>query len=78
MAVSHQYQGKQIGQKLLKYAIGFAQKQHWKELLLYSNRKLENAIYLYRKFGFEEVEMEKDNPYVRGDIKMKLDLLNNY
>lgn len=74
MAVSPEFQGKQIGQKLLKYAIDFARWQNWQELLLYSNRKLKNAIYLYRKFGFEEVEIEKSNPYARGDIKMKLQL----
>lgn len=72
MAVDPNYQGKQIGQKLLKFVVDFAKKQTWKKLLLYSNRKLENAIYLYRKFGFVEIEIEKDNPYTRGDIKMKL------
>ncbi|HET8753890.1 MAG TPA: GNAT family N-acetyltransferase [Salinimicrobium sp.] len=71
MAVTPEYQAKKIGQEMLKYSLDFAQSKNWKKLILYSNRKLENAIYLYRKFGFEEVEIEKDNPYARGDIKME-------
>ncbi|MCM5663571.1 GNAT family N-acetyltransferase [Galbibacter mesophilus] len=70
MAVSPAYQGKKIGQELLKFTIETAKKEKFKQLLLYSNRKLENAIYLYRKYGFEEVTLEKNNPYQRADIKM--------
>lgn len=72
MAISPEYQGKKIGQALLKFSIEFAKNQGWGTLLLYSNRKLENAVYLYKKFGFKEIEIEKDNPYARGDIKMEL------
>lgn len=70
MAVTPTYQGQKIGQKLLKHSICFAKEKQWKELVLYSNRKLENAIYLYLKYGFEEVEINEENPYDRGDIKM--------
>lgn len=72
MAVTPKFQGQKIGQKLLEFSIDFAKEQQWKELILYSNRKLQNAIYLYRKFGFEEIPIEENNPYARGDIKMKL------
>lgn len=74
MAVIPEFQGKKIGQDMLTFSIDFAKSQEWEKLLLYSNRKLVNAIYLYRKFGFEEVEIEKINPYARGDIKMELAL----
>jgi ribosomal protein S18 acetylase RimI-like enzyme len=47
--------------------------QGYKAILLYSNKKLENSIYLYRKFGFKEVPNE-DSPYARGNIKMLLKL----
>ena len=73
MAVSPKYQGLKIGQQLMTYCIEFAKNNHWKELLLYSNTKLENAIYIYRKFGFNEVPI-KGSPYSRGNIKMILDL----
>jgi len=72
MAVDQSYQGQKIGQKLMVHGIAFAKSQNWKELLLYSNTILEPAIYIYKKFGFREVVMEKDTPYARSNIKMKL------
>ncbi len=74
MAVSPKYQGLKIGQKLMDYCIEFSKKQGWKKIMLYSNRKLVPAINLYRKTGFEEVELEKDTYYERSDIKMILQL----
>ncbi len=74
MAVTPEQQGKKIGQKLMEHTLEFAREQGWKSLILYSNRKLENAIYIYKKYGFEEIPLEDNNPYSRGDIKMKLEL----
>ena len=74
MAVSPQYQGLKIGQQLMQHCIDFAREKNWSQLLLYSNTILENAIYIYRKYGFEEVELEKNGPYQRGNIKMVLKL----
>lgn len=74
MAVTPEFQGKKIGQKLMAHTIGFAKDQGWDSLIIYSNRKLENAIYIYQKYGFEEISMGENVPYARGDIKMKLDL----
>ena len=73
MAVSPEFQGLNIGQELMQYCIEFAQNHGWSELLLYSNTTLENAIYIYRKFGFKEVPIE-GSPYSRGNIKMVLKL----
>ena len=73
MAVSPESRGQNIGQKLLQYCIDFAAKKQLKALLLYSNTKLENAIYLYRKYGFKELQLETDSPYKRSDIKMLLE-----
>ncbi len=74
MAVLPEERGQKIGQQLLQHCIDFGKTQNLEALLLYSNTKLENAIYLYRKFGFKELELEKDNPYERADIKMLLEL----
>lgn len=74
MAITPQYQGQQLGQKLMEHTIEYARTQGWKHLIIYSNRKLVNAIYIYKKYGFEEIPIEQNNPYSRGDIKMKLDL----
>ena len=74
MAVDTNLRGQKIGQKLLQYTLDFARDKGLDQLILYSNRKLENAIYLYRKFGFEEISLETPNPYERADIKMKIKL----
>lgn len=74
MAVKPTYRGKKIGHELMRHTIDFAKNKGWKNLIIYSNRKLENAIHLYKKFGFEEIPIEENNPYSRGDIKMKLNL----
>jgi ribosomal protein S18 acetylase RimI-like enzyme len=62
--------GKQIGQQLMQHCIDFASQQNFEELFLYSNTKLENAIYIYKKYGFDEVPLEVPNPYERSNIKM--------
>ncbi len=74
MAVLPNLRGQNIGQQLLQYCIDFAKERQLKALMLYSARKLENAIYIYRKYGFMELELEKDCPYKRSDIKMELRL----
>ena len=74
MAITPQYQGQQLGQKLMEHTIDYARRQSWKRLIIYSSRKLENAIYIYKKYGFEEIPIEENNPYARGDIKMKMEL----
>jgi len=74
MAVKPEYRGKKIGQKLMKSTLDFAREKNWEELIIYSNRKLENAIHLYKKYGFVEIPIEENNPYSRGDIKMHLNL----
>ena len=76
MAVDKKYQGLRIGQELMAFAISFAMERSWKKLVLYSSTKLPAALHIYRKYGFEVVELEKDLPYKRSDIKMEL-LLNN-
>ncbi|MCK0133489.1 GNAT family N-acetyltransferase [Arenibacter sp. S6351L] len=72
MAVDPNYQGLKIGQALLRFAIDLAKQNTWKKLILYSSTKLENALYIYRKYGFKEIEIEKNLPYARSDIKMEL------
>ena len=74
MAVIPEAQGKKVGQKLIEHTLNYAKKSGLKTLIIYSNRKLENAIYIYLKYGFHEIPIEDNNPYSRGDIKMKLEL----
>ncbi len=70
MAVRPDQRGKKIGQKLMQYCIDFAKENKFTNLFLYSNTILENAIYIYRKFGFIEIPVEPDSPYERSNIKM--------
>ena len=74
MAVVPAAQGKNVGQQLMLHTLDFARKKGWKKLKIYSNRKLENAIHIYKKYGFKEIPIGENNPYARGDIKMELQL----
>lgn len=56
----------------MEFCIEFSKNQGWKKLLLYSNRILENAIYIYNKYGFIEIPLEDHPPYQRSNIKMEL------
>ncbi|WP_271406072.1 GNAT family N-acetyltransferase [Tenacibaculum soleae] len=73
MAVSPKHRGFKIGQQLMEYCINFAKQElQLKDLILYSNTKLENAIYIYKKYGFTEISVEENCPYERCNIKMEL------
>jgi len=70
MAVSEKAQGYGIGTVLLRHCIKFAEELSIEKLILYSNTRLESAIHLYKKYGFQEVPLESDL-YERADIKME-------
>ena len=72
MAITPIHRGKGYGNIMMQFAIQFAQEQHWDKIILYSSTRLENSIHIYRKYGFIEVELEKNSNYVRSDIKMEL------
>ncbi|WP_372770192.1 GNAT family N-acetyltransferase [Lutibacter sp.] len=72
MAVTEEYQGLRIGQKLMYACIDFAGRAGVKRLFLDSNTKLTPAITLYNKVGFREIPVPKDTPYERCNIRMEL------
>jgi ribosomal protein S18 acetylase RimI-like enzyme len=72
MAVSPNHRGYKIGQKLMQHCIDYSKSIRLQKLILYSNTKLENAIYIYRKYGFIEIPVEPNSPYKRSNIKMEL------
>ena len=74
MAVSEKFQGRKIGNKLLKFAIEKAREIGARKLILFSNTMLAPAIHLYKKYGFAEVSME-NSEYKRSNIKMERQLL---
>ena len=70
MAVKPKYRNKGIGKKLLNKCVEFSNYNGYESIILYSNKKLRNAIHLYKLFGFEEIKMEIKSPYSRANIKM--------
>ncbi|MBE0424495.1 MAG: GNAT family N-acetyltransferase [Lutibacter sp.] len=74
MAVTEDYQGFRVGQKLMYACIDFAGRKGIKRLFLDSNTKLTPAITLYNKVGFREIPVPKDTPYERCNIRMELHL----
>ena len=70
MAVSDKAQGQGIGTILLEHCLKIAKQKQITTLILYSNTKLQSAIHLYRKYWFEEVELES-GLYERANIKME-------
>ena len=72
MAVSPELRGQKIGQKLMQYCIDFSKNNNITNLIIYYSRKLENAIYIYKKYGFVEIPVEPDCHYDRCDIKLDL------
>ena len=77
MAIAPKHQGNKIGQQLMQYCIDFAIKNKFDALVIYSNTLLENAIYIYRKYGFIEIPVEEKSPYKRCNIKMELVINRN-
>ncbi len=72
MAVSPKHRGFKIGQKLMQHCLNYSKSNGLNSLILYSSRKLENAIYIYKKYGFIEIPVEENCPYKRCNIKMEL------
>lgn len=70
MAVSKRARGLGVGKALMDHCLEFAKQKQIRKLILYSNTKLAPAIHLYRKYGFEEIELEQ-GVYERGNIKME-------
>ena len=74
MAVSERAKGLGIGYLLGEATIAAARERGFATLCLESNRKLNPAITLYRKLGFEEVSPPHESSYSRADIYMEMQL----
>jgi carbonic anhydrase len=56
MYVVRSYRGKGIGQLLCNFVITWSQKAMYKRILLDTNVEMKEAVLLYKKCGFEEIE----------------------
>lgn len=73
MTVDEAFRGKKIAHKMLEFCLDEAKRLDASKIILYSNRILEPALHLYKKFGFREVHLESSD-YKRSDIKMEITL----
>lgn len=74
MAVNENFQGKQIGKKLVLTAIGFAYEKGAQKIVLDTSPRLTAAINLYKKLGFEIINESGITNYKRALFKMELKL----
>ena len=77
MGVDPSAQGRGYAQRLMQAAIDFARRRGAERIVLRSHTSLRNAIAIYRKFGFIESQLGRDEEYARCDIHMELDLRSN-
>lgn len=69
------YTGTGAGSACLKACLDYAKKQQVPKLIIVSNRKCTHALHLYRKYGFQEIPVDRDRfPFDRGDIAFELNL----
>jgi N-acetylglutamate synthase-like GNAT family acetyltransferase len=73
MAVDEKYHGKKIGNQMLVFCLQKAKELGAHKVILYSNTILENAIHLYKKYGFIEVPVG-NSEYKRSNIKMEAEI----
>ncbi|MFQ5447961.1 MAG: GNAT family N-acetyltransferase [Saprospiraceae bacterium] len=71
MAVDERFRGRGIGRALCVAAIERAQILGARLLYLYSNTKAAAAIQLYRKLGFKDVPLDKQD-WVRANVRMNM------
>lgn len=74
MGVDERFHRKGIAETLSYAAFRKAREMGAKNIILFSNTKLEPAITLYRKLGFREVPIDEFSEYRRSNIKMELAL----
>ena len=72
MAVDLKFRGRGIGDVLMEACIELARSSTRRKIILESNTKQAAAIQLYRKFGFQEIELDPNSHYARVNIRMEL------
>jgi ribosomal protein S18 acetylase RimI-like enzyme/DNA-binding MarR family transcriptional regulator len=72
MAVSPEFQGYKIGEKLMQSCLEYATRAGANCIFLESNTRQFAAINLYRKFGFVETPLDPNSQFARANIRMEL------
>lgn len=72
LAANGQYTGTGAGSAVFKASMDYAIEQGAKKIMLISNTRLKPALHIYRKFGFQEVPLNKEYwGYDRADIQFE-------
>ena len=67
------YTGTGAGSACLKACIDYAKELRLPKIIIVSNRMCTHAVHLYRKFGFEEIPVDKERfPFERADIAFEM------
>jgi ribosomal protein S18 acetylase RimI-like enzyme len=74
LGVAADAQGQGVGRRLIEACLDFARQQGATRVTLISNSKLEAALRLYERFGFQRLPLPADQPYATADIYMELSL----
>lgn len=73
LAARGMYTGTGAGSAVLRACIDYAREKQVPRLLVVSNRKCTHAVHLYRKFGFQEIPVDKKQfPFERADIAFEM------
>jgi putative acetyltransferase len=71
MAVDDDYKRRGISNLLIETCITKAKEKGAEKLELFSNHQLTTALALYKKYGFEDIEVT-NSPFETADIKMAM------
>lgn len=67
------YTGTGAGSACLKACVDYARELRLPKIIIVSNRMCTHAVHLYRKFGFEEIPVDKERfPFARADIAFEM------
>ena len=67
------YTGTGAGSACLKACIDYAKELRLPKIIIVSNRMCTHAVHLYRKFGFEEIPVDKKRfPFERANIAFEM------
>lgn len=69
------YTGTGAGSACLRACVEYAKERDLPKIIIVSNRKCVHAVHLYRKFGFQEIPVDRERfPFARADIAFELTL----
>lgn len=67
--------GTGAGSACLRACIDYAKELRLPKIVIVSNRRCTHAVHLYRKFGFQEIPVDKKRfPFDRADIAFEMEL----